>query len=298
MHTPSNSRGLPAASAQTKHSMPKAKIVAPAEGARLQALDLRTLGRPTHLLPLFARTFQQELADFFERELNRRYHAGFRLSPLRQQLPEADERRWQWHALGDWQLGSHIDRALLLGILDYRFGANGAAPDGAPPAETETERRLSRMLAERLLPRFARAVHGLSGREQPLASPQALGLAPQAAWQLEIDVADADRPLGALRLRLDHAAFDALLQSLCGQRPRLPAAAATRFDEQLRLRLSARLLQQELPLGLILDLKPGSVLPVSLPPGAEVCVRDAALFRASVAERQGKLCLAGFADIE
>ncbi|MEN3812735.1 hypothetical protein ABD440_20325 [Chromobacterium piscinae] len=40
--------------------MPKAKIVAPQEGARLQALDLRTLGRPIHLLPLFARALRQE----------------------------------------------------------------------------------------------------------------------------------------------------------------------------------------------------------------------------------------------
>ncbi|MEN3812736.1 hypothetical protein ABD440_20330 [Chromobacterium piscinae] len=88
--------------------------------------------------------------DFLERELNRRYHAGFRIDALRQQLPAADELRWQWHALDDWQLGSHFDRGLLLGILDYRFGARAAAPDGELPVETETERRLARTLAERL----------------------------------------------------------------------------------------------------------------------------------------------------
>ncbi|RBH44204.1 hypothetical protein C3F00_038430 [Pseudomonas sp. MWU13-2860] len=89
-----------------------------------------------------------------------------------------------------------------------------------------------------------------------------------------------------------------MLQSLSSQRPRLPGAARERFDEQLRLRLNACLLRHELPLGEILDLKPGSVLAISLPPRAEVCVRGAPLFHARVAERQGKLCLAGFADAE
>jgi flagellar motor switch protein FliM len=279
--------------------MPKAKIVAPEDGTRLQALDLRTLGRPTHLLPLFARALRQDLGDFFDRELNRRYHAGFRLSALNQHLPAADELRWQWHALDDWQLGSHFDRGLLLGILDYRFGADGAAAEGELPAETETERRLARTLAERLLPRLAGVIHRLAGRDAPDITLRPQGFAPQPAWQLELDVADGDRPLGALRLRLDHTAFDALLQSLSGQRPRLPGPAErARFDETLQLRLDARLLQQALPLGAILDLKPGSVLPVSLPPRAEVCVRETPLFSAQVAERQGKLCLSGFADIE
>ncbi|WP_047244224.1 FliM/FliN family flagellar motor switch protein [Chromobacterium subtsugae] len=280
--------------------MPKAKIVAPQEGARLQALDLRTLGRPIHLLPLFARALQQELGDFLERELNRRYHAAFRITALRQNLPAADELRWQWHALGDWQLGSHFDRSLLLGILDYRFGASAAPIAEDLPAETETERRLARNLAERLLPRLAAAIlqleqapgaYGDKPRPQPFAG--------QPAWQLEIELSDGDAPRGALRLRLGESAFETLLQNLSGQRRKLAGDRAPgSFRDRLTLRLDARLLQQELPLGAILDLKPGSVLPVTLPPQAEVCVRGAALFRAHVAERQGKLCLSGFADTE
>ncbi|MFK7089914.1 FliM/FliN family flagellar motor switch protein [Chromobacterium violaceum] len=280
--------------------MPKAKIVAPQEGARLQALDLRTLGRPIHLLPLFARALRQELEDFLERELNRRYHAGFRIDALRQQLPAADERRWQWHALDDWRLGSHFDRGLLLGILDYRFGARAGAPDGELPAETETERRLGRTLAERLLPRLARAIHQLSRASLPDASrPQPLGYPDQAAWQLEVDLSDGGAKLGTLRLRLNAAAFDALLQNLSGQRPRLlgnPDSA--NFAERVRIRLDARLLEQELPLGAVLDLRPGSVLPVAMQPHAEVCAQGSPLFRAQVVERHGKLCLSGFADIE
>ncbi|WP_434634424.1 FliM/FliN family flagellar motor switch protein [Chromobacterium sp. CV08] len=276
--------------------MPKAKIVAPEEGARLQALDLRTLGRPIHLLPLFDRALQQELGDFLDRELNRRYRASFHIAALRQLPPPADERRWRWHALGDWRLGSHFDRSLLLGILDYRFGA--AVQSDETPDETETERRLGRNLAERLLPRLANAIRRL-GAAAPEAAPRELPFAPQPAWQLELDLSDGDKALGTLRLRLDAVAFEALLQSLSGQRPRLPGAVEhTRFSEQLRLRLNARLLEQELPLGAILDLKPGSVLPIKLPPRALACVSGSPLFGAQVAERQGKLCLSGFADIE
>ncbi|MEO9382638.1 FliM/FliN family flagellar motor C-terminal domain-containing protein [Chromobacterium phragmitis] len=280
--------------------MPKAKIVAPQEGARLQALDLRTLGRPTHLLPLFARALRQELDDFLERELNRRYHAGFRIDALRQQLPAGDELRWQWHALGEWQLGSHFDRGLLLGILDYRFGARAAAADDALPAETETERRLGRTLAERLLPRLARAIRQLGSAPQPDAgAPEFMGFPAQAAWQLEVDLSDGGARLGTLRLRLNATAFDSLLQNLSGQRPRLLGTSdCANFAERLRIRLDARLLEQELPLGAVLDLRPGSVLPVSMQPRAEVCAQRSPLFNAQVVERQGKLCLAGFADIE
>ncbi|OHX11445.1 FliM/FliN family flagellar motor switch protein [Chromobacterium sphagni] len=280
--------------------MPKAKIVAPQDGVRLQALDLRTLGRPIHLLPLFERALQQELGDFLERELNRRYHAAFRIADLRQALPAGDERRWQWHALGDWQLGSHVDRSLLLGILDYRFGASGAPISEELPAETETERRLARNLAERLLPRLAAAIRQLD--QTPASSgdkPRPLPFAGQAAWQLEIDLADGDALRGTLRLRLGASAFEALLQHLSGQRPRLGTGHDRGgFRDKLTMRLDARLLQQELPLGAILDLKPGAVLPVTLPPRAEVCVQGAALFSAQVVERQGKLCLSGFADTE
>ncbi|UTH73143.1 FliM/FliN family flagellar motor switch protein [Chromobacterium sp. IIBBL 290-4] len=277
--------------------MPKAKIVAPEEGASLQALDLRTLGRPTHLLPLFARALSQELEDFFDRELNRRYHAGFRIAALRQHLPAQDELRWQWHQLGEWQLGSHIDRALLLGILDYRFGAP-AAPEQAEtalPAETETERRLRRNLAERLLPRLARAIHKLGHTAPGEQTPRTLPYAPVAAWQLEIELSDGDAPRGALRLRLDAAALDALLARLSSQRPAgVAPQAAGSFAELLKLKLSAALLEQTLPLGAILDLKPGSVLPVALQARADVSVRGKPLFTAQVAERQGKLCLSGF----
>jgi hypothetical protein len=48
-----------------------------------------------------------------------------------------------------------------------------------------------------------------------------------------------------------------------------------------------------MPLGRLLDLRPGEVLPVRL--GAtDVLIDDARLFTATVAERQGKLCLTSF----
>ncbi|WP_144007017.1 FliM/FliN family flagellar motor switch protein, partial [Pelomonas sp. KK5] len=63
------------------------------------------------------------------------------------------------------------------------------------------------------------------------------------------------------------------------------------------LKLVARLLETELPLGELMALQPGAVIPVSL--GAtEVLVDGERLFTASVAEHQGKLCLTSFADAD
>ena len=150
------------------------------------------------------------------------------------------------------------------------------------------------------LPRLARAIHQLGRAPQPDApKPQALGYPAQSAWQLEVDLSDGDARLGTLRLRLNASAFDALLQNLSGQRPRLGGNAdCANFSDRLRIRLDARLLEQELPLGAVLDLRPGSVLSVAMQPHAEVCAQGSPLFRAQVVERQGKLCLSGFADIE
>jgi len=75
----------------------------------------------------------------------------------------------------------------------------------------------------------------------------------------------------------------------------LPQAAE--LPRQLTLTLKARLLEQTLPLGELLDLRPGTVLPVRLK-ATEVLVDGSRLFTAAVAEHQGKLCLTSFADAE
>ncbi|OWY39965.1 flagellar motor switch protein FliM [Xenophilus sp. AP218F] len=278
--------------------MPKARLISPQDGSRLQALDLRTLGRPLHLLPRFAEALRQELAECFDQTLNRRYRAAFHIRTLRQDAAGRGQARAQWHALGDWRLSAQLDRSLLLRILDYRFGASAPAVPDALPAPTETERRLERRLAELLLPRLRRCIRQLAGLDDD-AAPAAPASPAEAAWEIRLDIADGDIACGELRLLLCGDAFEALLQSLSTQRSRgerLPEPDGKAFAERLQVRLRARLLEQELPLGDILDLTPGAILPVKLQARADVCVRDSRLFSADVAESHGKLCLTGFDD--
>jgi flagellar motor switch protein FliM len=207
-----------------------------------------------------------------------------------------------WHALGDWVIGSSIDRTLLLRILDYRFGARAGQPPAELPGETETERRLARTLAERLLPRLQNCIRRLaaSGLEEPaLDTPALLPFAPPGTWEISLVIADGEYHCGELKLQLGASCFEALLQNLSGQRPRgEDSQTHAAFAEQMQIRLSARLLEKQLPLGEILDLKPGAILPVSLQPRAEVCINSSRVFNADVVERHGKLCLAGFVDCD
>ncbi|MCP1293081.1 MULTISPECIES: FliM/FliN family flagellar motor C-terminal domain-containing protein [unclassified Chromobacterium] len=288
--------------------MPRARIISQHDGAQLPALDLRTLGRPFHLLPVFGKALQEELADFLQQELNRRYHARFHIRALEQAQPAADERRWLWHALDGCQLGSHIERPLLLRLLDYRFGAPTAQPDAdaAAPAETETERRLARSLAERLLPRLLQCVLRLDRQAGGLPpGPADCALLPfvppgTGVWEIRLDIGDGEHAVGALRLQLDAACFERLLKNLSGRRDSADAQAAPAdtFRDRLRVRLQARLLDREMALGDIMDLRPGSVLPVTLQARSEVLVGASRLFDAEVAEQHGKLCLTGFVASE
>ena len=68
------------------------------------------------------------------------------------------------------------------------------------------------------------------------------------------------------------------------------------LSSRLQLRLQARLLSRRLTLGEVFDLRPGSVIPVSLQ-GTDVLVKDVRLFTATVAEHKGKLWLTAFNDI-
>ena len=189
--------------------MPRARIISQHDGAQLPALDLRTLGRPFHLLPVFGKALQEELTDFLRQELNRRYHAHFHIRALQQAQPAADERRWLWHALDGRQLGDHIERPLLLRLLDYRFGAPAAQADAdAVPAETETERRLARSLAERLLPRLLQCILRLDRQAGGLPpSPADCAQLPfvppgTGVWEIRLDIGDGEHAIGTLCLQL------------------------------------------------------------------------------------------------
>ncbi len=170
-----------------------------------------------------------------------------------------------------------------------------------PPAPTETERRLERLLAQHLLPSVNEALAVL-GEARPDAGLEALPLPPPrpAAHVVALSMRDeVGGSRGLMRVALDAVAFERLLAVLGEQREkRLPATADAAFASRLRVELRARLVDKRLPLSDVLELTVGSVLPVKLAARADVQVRERRVFTATVAEHHGRLCLTAFTEAD
>lgn len=281
--------------------------------APLQALDPSTLGRPVHLLGAFARRCGADLAEALRLGLNRRYGTRFEVThaAMQRQPQAAAGRRWAVVGLPEGRLALSLDRQMVLRVLDCRYG-----PPSAPLQDTEvsrpvtsTEERLVQKLALSWLALFAQRLRdGLApARTEPDPAapppPQWLGEVsePVGAWTLELGIEEAG-DAGArsvLLLTLDDAWMHLLLERLQSRRPLVQDDAEARgeaLSSRLQLRLQARLLSRRLTLGEVFDLRPGSVIPVSLQ-GTDVLVKDVRLFTATVAEHKGKLWLTAFNDI-
>lgn len=278
--------------------MPKSRVIAPTESAALPAVATATLGRPFHLLPQFLRTLQAALADFIERELNARYHARFVVAQLLAISTPDDSLRRSWHQSARGHVAVHIERPLLLQILEYRYGGKRDAQNTVAPRETDTERRLARVLGQRLSQCL---LQSLQRSDDALPAVDDLSYTPHPApeWEAELLLADQEgTPQGRILLGLDDALLASVLQQLGGEAPNQTTPLSPPFAEQLRLTLCTRMLEMQLPLGDVLDLKVGSVLPVRLPPKADVLIGKRQVFAANVVERGGKLCLTSFQDLD
>jgi len=285
------------------------KTSAPTTSARVAAgsppvvLDPGTLGRPMHLLGGFTSAFKSALAESFRTGLNRRHNAGYRVDEARlgRHAATVPPARWFTTETPVGRIAFAMDRALLLSVLDYRYGApvRGAADAPALDAvrETATEERLAATLC-------ARWTETLVGCIDPAAQSEltAVSCAAPAAggWLLQVHLAEAHLGLaGSLWFVLDDTAMGRVLRSVSPSREKTkpPAASAQSVATRLSLLLTARLLEKEIPLGDVLDLRPGDVIPVSLGL-ADVLVDDSRLFTAAVTEHKGKLCLTSFDDAE
>lgn len=276
-----------------------------------QVLDPCTLGRPIHLLNGFTAALVADLSEFFRREFNRRYGATFELgavsfsraAPLDPATP-----RWLTYANEVGCIGFALERKLLLGVVGYRYGETpGSAPadDDEPMRETATEERLAANLGLRLVCLLGARIE---------AGGHAMGAEPQAskdfiratagvtagAWTIRADLRERALGIeGRLWFTLDAAWMARLLRRLAPPRSK-PAEAVQRvlpLGVRLQLMLTGHLLQKELPLGELMDLRVGDVIPVNLG-AADVLVDESRLFTAAVAEHKGKLCLTAFQYLE
>lgn len=283
------------------------------------ALDPRILGRPVHLIGNIAALLREDLSEALHARLNRRYRAQFALGPA-SLAPAAHERTPRRQLAYDTpvgRIGFCLDRELLLCILGYRYGAyatdDAASEAHADEPETATEERLAATLGlqlvsvvvDRILKHIdeqpAAERDAKSGGSAPAVSHVGFANAPRDAWVLHAPLSEPSRRAsGALQFWIEHACIARLLHCLGpapGVRKTPPLRAARPLPARLQLKLTARLLEIETPLGRVLDLRVGDVVPVSFG-AADVLIDDSRLFRASVAEHRGKLCLTCFQDVE
>ncbi len=289
---------------------------APAAGRPYQVLNPCTIGRPVHLIDKFTARLRADLEERFCLPLNRRYCAGFEIADVSlvhsSAQPEAAP-RWRHYRTATGRVDVAVDRDLLLGILHFRYGTPGS-PTDSPAASAPVsagEERLAAALSEQLIAIVTGRIEGPTpaatpesvGKESHSGFAQVGGDAPiEDAWSLQVEIAERTRRFhGPVLLALDGACVTRLLHGLGRGRQRGPAAkdapALQPLAARLQLRLVARLLQEQMPLGILLEANIGDVIPIRLGP-TDVLIGDSRLFTACIAEHRGKLCLTSFEDVE
>jgi flagellar motor switch protein FliM len=270
------------------------------------ALDPCLLGRPVHLLPVFTSHLRDDLCELFA-SFNRRYKASFQVGKVALSRMDKFERAERWIAYrathGDIVFSA--ERNVLLGILEYRYGhpaAEQTASSSNLVRVTATEERLAVTFGRQLVEALATRINaGDNATSQPRAfSAVAASLPRKGAWVVSVAVQDNTTGVqGSLWFALEGAWMTHLLRGLAPMRstvnkqlggmPPLPA--------RLQLKLTAHLTSKEIPLGDLLEMRVGDVIPIMLG-RTDVLLDDSCLFTATVAENQGKLCLTYFEDVE
>jgi len=258
-------------------------------------LDPRMLGRPVHLLPRFAETLRERLDEMLRLQLNRRWRSHYAVGELAFQPLDGVVGAGRWLA-GRGPLGllaCRMERPLLLSVMSRRYG--DAIP-GNPP-ETSSEERVQQQLTRLLLDTTLSSLLEAETATPELRPTMAPSL-PEGSWLLKLTLREGEQGLASrVVVALAPGYLAPLLARLAPNRPRPARADAQDLPRLLQLKLQARLLQQELSLGELLALRPGSLLPIRLR-DSDVLVDGRRLFTASVAEHQGKLCLTSFQDAE
>jgi flagellar motor switch protein FliM len=265
-----------------------------------------------HLLGAFAERFGADVSELLRQGLNRRYAIGLQVdgAGMDQRQHNEDPVRWNVYSCPAGRIGMAVPRALVLKLLLYRYGGGEAsAVEPGAVAVTASEERLSTRLGQQLALALASRIDaGLPAvgaaadlaQAEPAVHFHSESALPTGLWQLTLTLVEADSgQRHALRFSLDDGCMHQLLDRLGRGRTLAREGAATPglpLSSRLKLRLTARLVQQRLPLGAILDLQPGSVLPIPQPT-AVVLVKDSPLFSASVAEHKGRLWLTAFQDL-
>jgi len=304
-----------------------------------QVLDPCLLGRPVHLLHIFASQLRDDLAYVLRQPLGRRYWGTHQIDAVAFGRVETDldDDRWLNFTAPAGTIGFALERKLLLGVLNYRYGRSGGKStplaDPATVRVTSTEERLAvvlgQQLAEALLtrirsnaarlgsvPAIAAPPSAPSATTSPVAPPPAAidadtgnhsglvalpGVRPaRGSWIVNVAVSDVNAgESGHFRFALDKAMMADVLHGLLPEREQAKKSlkSVRPLASRLQVTLDGRLVSKEVPLGTLLELRVGDVIPISLS-RTDVLLEESRLFTAAVTEHKGKLCLTSFEDAE
>lgn len=267
-------------------------------------LGRRMLGRPTHRLEAFGNALARCVERYLDAQTDLRKGTSMTVGNVAFHSSAEDLYALPWRSqwIGEGAIGVHVDRLLLGSLLELRYGATLTRPTNTPEAadvpETATELRLAKRLATDLALVFARNIPTTSSQPAVIAVP------PVARFQPELfvtfDVTDAARRvIGRIAFAVEETWQHHLFDHLCAmnRRTNVVKREEVSLASRLKIKLTAQLLEMELPFGAILELRPGSVLPIRWHSPARILTNDSPLFSATVVEHDGKLCLIDFTDL-
>ncbi|WP_152800569.1 FliM/FliN family flagellar motor switch protein [Rugamonas rivuli] len=283
-----------------------------------QVLDPCLLGRPVHLLHIFAAQLRDDLSQSMRLNMNRRYWGGFQVEDVAFSRLEGHESRSRWlsFAAPAGQIAFSLERKVLLSVLNYRYGsgkADAAALDENAVRVTATEERLAVVLGQQLAGTLAGRIElNLPVLDKPAPAegepevdsefkPAPGSHPPKGSWIITVTLADiASGATGQYWFALDKVLMASVLRGLLRDRDSgngKKGKAAAPLAQRLQVGLVGRLASKEIALGSLYDLQVGDVIPISLN-RADVLLEDSRLFTAAVTEHKGKLCLTSFEDAE
>ncbi|SFL57312.1 FliM/FliN family flagellar motor switch protein [Rugamonas rubra] len=288
--------------------------------AQHQVLDPCLLGRPVHLLHIFAAQLRDDLAQAMRLNMSRRYWGGFQVDDVVFGRLEGGEQigRWLSFAAPSGNIGFSLERKVLLSVLNFRYGRNkndskvegnsaAAAVDESAVRVTATEERLAVVLGQQLAGTLAGrielnlpAIDKAAPAEGDEFKPAAGAHPPKGTWIVTVTVSDVDSgATGRFWFSLDKALMASVLRGLMPARELNKKGGKNQgpLAQRLQVGLHGRLVSKEVPLGSLFDLRVGDIIPVSLH-RADVLLDDSRLFTAAVTEHKGKLCLTSFEDVE
>ncbi|WP_165431005.1 FliM/FliN family flagellar motor switch protein [Atlantibacter hermannii] len=266
-------------------------------------LEVNRLGRPYHRLPdVFNSQF-----DIMDLRLGNWFLKKHRANILLKNITfkmDVGNKSAELLTSPIGNVGFDIDRALLLALLDKFYGMeNSVEQETHTSLLTKTEQRLkSRMASDIITLLFSPECLNL-----PLpVKPNSTGVQTHWAWQaifslgdepdksfsLLLDDAHTDFILNRLRKHDKHQAREGRASDKAAFADSLVAAVNT-----LPMNLTVKVAELSLNVAMLTTLRPGDILPVSLPESFPVFIGSSPLFTGAIVEEHDRLILSDIKEI-